>query len=51
MSWALVLPIWCGSIPGVLVGARLSQHISPEALKVMIFVAMLVVGFKFIYQT
>ncbi len=50
VNWYLVVPIWCGSIPGVLVGAKLSQNISPEILKVVIFLAMLTVGCKCIYQ-
>jgi len=51
VSWALVLPIWCGSIPGVLVGAKLSHNVSSQALKAMIFICMLLVGFKCIYAT
>lgn len=50
VSWDLVIPIWCGSLPGVLVGAKLSQQISPKALKMVIFLAMLIVGYKCLYQ-
>ncbi len=46
VDWSLVLPIWAGSVPGVLVGARLCQLAPQTLLKFVIYVILMGVSWK-----
>ena len=50
VDWNLVLPIWLGTIPGVLVGAKLCQNISQGALRLVIYAILVMVSWKLVYQ-
>lgn len=46
VDWSLVLPIWAGSVPGVLVGARLCQLAPQTLLKFVIYMVLMGVSWK-----
>ncbi|MBD2077052.1 sulfite exporter TauE/SafE family protein [Phormidium sp. FACHB-592] len=46
VDWSLVLPIWAGSVPGVLLGAKLCQLAPQKALRFMIYVILVGVSWK-----
>lgn len=46
VNWSLVLPIWAGSVPGVLIGARLCQLAPQTLLKFVIYVILMGVSWK-----
>jgi uncharacterized protein len=46
VDWSLVLPIWAGSVPGVLVGARLCQLAPQTLLKFVIYMILMMVSWK-----
>ena len=49
VDWSLVLPIWLGSVPGVLVGAKLC-HIAPQRpLRFVIYTILLMASCKLVY--
>jgi uncharacterized protein len=50
VDWNLVLPIWIGSVPGVLVGARLCQIAPQRLLRFAIYVILVMVSWKLAYQ-
>lgn len=50
VDWSLVLPIWLGSVPGVLVGARLCQFAPQRPLRLAIYVILMMVSWKLVYQ-
>ncbi len=50
VDWSLVLPIWLGSVPGVLVGAKLCQLVPQRLLKFVIYVLLVVVSWKLAYS-
>lgn len=50
VDWSLVLPIWLGSIPGVLIGAKLCQIVPQPALRSAIYVLLLMVSWKLVHQ-
>jgi uncharacterized membrane protein YfcA len=50
VSWSLVVPIWIGTVPGVLVGARLCKLIPQRTLRLVIYVILVTVGWKLVYQ-
>lgn len=50
VDWHLVLPIWLGSVPGVLVGARLCQMAPQRPLRLAIYVILMMVSWKLVYQ-
>lgn len=49
VHWDLVIPIWLGSIPGVLVGAKLCQFVPQNTLKLVIYGILLMVSGKLVY--
>ena len=49
VDWSLVLPIWLGSIPGVMVGAQLCQIAPQRPLRFVIYTLLLMVSCKLIY--
>jgi uncharacterized protein len=46
VDWSLVLPIWAGSIPGVLLGAKLCQIAPQRVLRFVIYVILVMVSWK-----
>lgn len=50
VDWSLVLPIWLGSVPGVLVGAKLCQIAPQRLLKFAVYVLLVVVSWKLAYS-
>jgi uncharacterized protein len=49
VDWSLVLPIWLGTVPGVVVGAKLCQMIPQGTLKVIIYGILGIVSWKLVY--
>lgn len=49
VNWGLVVPIWMGTIPGVILGAKLCQLIPQRVLKFTIYTLLLGVSFKLVY--
>ncbi|MCL1495540.1 MAG: sulfite exporter TauE/SafE family protein [Pseudanabaena sp. Salubria-1] len=41
VDWHIVIPIWIGSVPGVLLGSKLCQHAPQRALRYLIFVILI----------
>lgn len=50
VDWHLVLPIWLGSVPGVLVGAKLCQLAPQRLLRFTVYVLLVVVSWKLAYS-
>jgi uncharacterized membrane protein YfcA len=48
VDWSLVFPIWMGSVPGVLVGAKLCQCIPQKALRLVIYLFLVLVSWQLI---
>ncbi|HEY9623016.1 MAG TPA: sulfite exporter TauE/SafE family protein [Crinalium sp.] len=46
VDWHLVIPIWIGSIPGVILGARLCQIAPQRVLRFGIYVILVMVSWK-----
>ncbi|MBR8830651.1 MAG: hypothetical protein N5P05_000848 [Chroococcopsis gigantea SAG 12.99] len=46
VDWSIVLPIWCGGLPGVLVGAKLCGYVPRNALQVLIYGLLVSVSWK-----
>lgn len=46
VDWSLVLPIWAGSIPGVILGAKLCQIAPQRVLRFAIYVILVMVSWK-----
>jgi hypothetical protein len=46
VDWALVLPIWAGSIPGVLLGARLCEIAPQRLLRFTLYLLLMAVSWK-----
>ena len=46
VDWSLVLPIWLGSVPGVLIGARLCKLTPQRPLRFMIYLMLVMVSWK-----
>jgi uncharacterized membrane protein YfcA len=46
VDWSLVLPIWLGSVPGVLLGAKLCQFAPQRILRFAIYVLLVMVSWK-----
>ncbi|WP_414529861.1 sulfite exporter TauE/SafE family protein [Nodularia chucula] len=49
VDWSLVLPIWLGSVPGVLLGAKICQFVPQKPLRFMIYFILMMVSTKFVY--
>lgn len=50
VDWHLVLPIWLGSVPGVLIGAKLCQLAPQRLLRFVVYVLLVVVSWKLAYS-
>lgn len=50
VHWNLVLPIWIGTVPGVLVGAKLCQRAPQQGLRFVIYTILVMVGWKLVEQ-
>ncbi|AGY58560.1 permease [Gloeobacter kilaueensis JS1] len=46
INWQLVLPIWLGTVPGVLIGAKLCPLVPKTALQVTLYSLLLMVGWQ-----
>lgn len=49
VNWSLVLPIWLGSVPGVLVGAKMCEAAPQKPLRFMIYFILMIVSLKLVY--
>ncbi len=49
VDWGIVLPIWLGTVPGVMVGAKLCQMIPQRTLKLIIYSILGMVSWKLVY--
>jgi len=49
VDWGIVLPIWLGSIPGVLVGAKLCQIVPQNILRFFTYLILEMVSWKLVY--
>lgn len=50
VDWSLVLPIWLGTVPGVLVGAKLCKITPQRSLRFVIYSILMMVSWKLVYQ-
>ena len=50
VNWGLVLPIWLGTVPGVLLGAKLCKSVPQQALRLVIYAVLVMVSWKLVYQ-
>ena len=50
VNWNLVLPIWLGTVPGVLVGAQLCKSTPQGFLRLVIYPLLVSVGWKLVAQ-
>lgn len=46
VDWSLVIPIWVGAIPGVLLGAKLCQIAPQKMLRFAVYLILVVVSWK-----
>lgn len=49
VDWNLVLPIWLGSVPGVLLGAKLCQIAPQRPLRFVVYTILLMASCKLVY--
>ncbi|AFY31844.1 sulfite exporter TauE/SafE family protein [Calothrix sp. PCC 7507] len=50
VDWSLVVPIWLGSVPGVLLGAKICQIAPQRPLRFIIYAILMMVSWKLVYQ-
>lgn len=50
VNWSLVVPIWLGSVPGVLLGAKFCEMAPQRSLRLVIYVILVMVSWKLVYQ-
>lgn len=50
VDWSLVIPIWIGTVPGVLVGAKLCKLTPQRSLRFVIYSILMMVSWKLVYQ-
>jgi uncharacterized protein len=50
VDWSLVLPIWLGSVPGVLVGAKLCKIAPQRLLRFAVYLLLVIVSWKLAYS-
>lgn len=48
VNWGLVLPIWLGTVPGVLFGAFLCKKAPQSLLRLLIYVILMMIGWKLV---
>jgi uncharacterized protein len=49
VNWGLVIPIWIGTVPGVMVGAKLCEITHQGLLRFVIYVLLIGVSWKLVY--
>lgn len=49
VDWSLVIPIWLGSIPGVLIGAKLCQLIPQRPLRFVLYMLLIGVSWRLVH--
>jgi uncharacterized protein len=49
VDWNLVLPIWLGSVPGVLIGSKICQIAPQKPLRFIIYSILMMVSLKLVY--
>ncbi|HEY9627075.1 MAG TPA: sulfite exporter TauE/SafE family protein [Coleofasciculaceae cyanobacterium] len=49
VDWNLVIPIWIGSVPGVLIGAKLCQIAPQRALRFVVYALLVMVSWKLVH--
>jgi uncharacterized protein len=49
VDWSLVSAIWIGSIPGVLIGAKLCQLIPQRPLRSVLYMLLIMVSWKLVH--
>ena len=50
VDWSLVLPIWLGTVPGVLIGTKLCKITPQRALRLIVYSILMMVSWKLVYQ-
>lgn len=50
VNWSLVLPIWLGSVPGVLLGAKICEIAPQRPLRFIVYAILMMVSWKLVYQ-
>jgi uncharacterized membrane protein YfcA len=50
VDWSLVIPIWLGTVPGVLVGSKLCKLTPQPVLRFVIYSLLIMVSWKLVYQ-
>lgn len=50
VNWSLVIPIWIGTVPGVLVGAKLCKLTPQRPLRFAIYALLVMVSWKLVNQ-
>lgn len=50
VDWGLVFPIWLGTVPGVIVGAKLCQKMPQKTLRLVIYTILVGVSWKLVYH-
>ncbi len=48
VNWSLVFPIWLGTVPGVLAGAKLCTMIPKKALQLTLYSLLIIVGLQLV---
>jgi uncharacterized membrane protein YfcA len=48
IDWSLVLPIWLGSVPGVLLGAKICQIAPQKPLRFIVYAILMMVSWKLV---
>ncbi len=49
VNWGLVIPIWIGTVPGVMLGAKLCQLTPQRVLRFVIYALLMGVSWKLVY--
>ncbi|MDZ7956527.1 MAG: sulfite exporter TauE/SafE family protein [Aulosira sp. DedQUE10] len=50
VNWSLVVPIWIGSVPGVLLGAKICKIAPQRPLRFIVYAILMMVSWKLVYQ-
>jgi uncharacterized membrane protein YfcA len=50
VDWSLVIPIWLGTVPGVLLGSKLCELTPQPTLRFVIYSILIMVSWKLVYQ-
>lgn len=48
VDWSLVVPIWIGSVPGVILGARLCKIVPQRPLQLAIYSLLILISYKLV---